>query len=262
MRSYICSECEAKSTRKWNLERHVKTVHGGAGSVMVAGSSARATTTGPAAAAATVTAGPSSSPRRYGHEISRLVEERLESVANETARAISLLEPNSFLHFCAYACEDCLTIDLRDFDSPILQHKCDSLWLLDFPELNKNKQDIFRFLIRRIPRHVARILKQACGGGRVKLKSVAIDAEHSERWALLNEVSIFREDPEIACYNPVKLGFIAENHWARRAIRNGETVLNDNELMDFINRTGRTFSAFNIEAQTYFMMFELEKTST
>jgi len=58
----------------------------------------------------------------------------------------------------------------------------------------------------------------------------------------------------------VKLGKIDKNHWAYRALddkENKRTVIDDNELMDFLNLAKATFAPFQAEIDSKAQHFNL-----
>jgi hypothetical protein len=251
--NYACSECGARSTRKWNAERHIMTTHGGAGTI-IEGSSSKATEAG------TIMPAQSLAPSRHRYRIGQLIEERLGELVKEKAAEIaSSIKSKPLLTYYAIVCEHCLSIDLLNANSSIYTHYCNNLWLLDFPSLTKNKSEILRFLEGRLPRHILQILKEASEDGKVKLVSLFQDVNAYQMSASDTRGP---RDPKSACYLPIDLGARNLDHWSTRAITNKETILDDEEILEFVGLTRRTFSSFTAELMRrkfYVMYLKLEK---
>ena len=252
---HVCSQCGAEITRKWNLQRHINTVHGGAGVpiTQAAAPFARANAAQTAA-----------QPLRHRYGLEKIVEDRLNAWMEEKASALSgMAKP--LLMYQGYVCDGCLSIDLIDIiGGQDWTHECNELWLLDHAELLKNKDAVSRVLNGRLSRVVAQVVKAGAGDGKIILKAYRADETLELQLRLqLRTLEEQRSSPTQIAYNeqwtslmrareawlsPIELGDVGFAHWAYRATSCEATTLNDQELFNFVSKTGgRTFSLFKVK---------------
>jgi hypothetical protein len=168
----------------------------------------------------------------------------------------------------AYICESCLTIDIRPIGSKSssYSHICNSLWLIDHPQLLQNKELVNQYLKNHFALFFAKALRER-SKSEIKLvafehkKSLTYDPEElslpppsGADWLTLlicdstnRELARIENTQDLDWIKPIDLGFPPENHWGKRAIKDGQTVLKDDELTDFLRiANNRTLAVFKM----------------
>jgi hypothetical protein len=169
----------------------------------------------------------------------------------------------------AHVCEICLTIDILRISLPNTYHRCNPLWLIDYPELVSHKGLIKEYIRTHMPIYFARAIKEKVqhAPALVATEIRELELKTPERDVILQGKPELKpyfdmidsyvagppKNPALDWTKPIELN-VQPKSWADRAIRNRKTSLHDHELIEFITITGRTGAIFRVGNRSYLMI--------
>jgi len=244
-----CSTCGAQFARRFNAERHIRSVHAGNGHVGTMNKPINRVRVGnnnflsadqTHSRGSTVGSLPSNHyyPDRNNHSngnISQIIDNRCRDIVREridaywNRRKANPLETWPF-GFAGYVCNTCLNIDIIEVYSNFSErkHVCTELTTLDYPQIHSNSRIVLDYLHSRLPIYMTEFVKRLWQFRRVTL--------------LARPLRIL---PDLL----VPIDGNPDEHWSIRCIGDKRMTVfdNDAELMEFFRLTqNRTFGFFSV----------------
>ena len=284
--------CGKRSARRWNLQRHINDVHG----VMADNIQKTVERSGIEEQVIrtklihTETSGASndlSTKNGFAHtpRLSEIFDKRVNAQIRSAASAL-LTANSTYRRYRGRVCKRCLSVFLQEVGSNPFKkreaaiHDCNDLWLIDYPKLEERKEDLLSNLQSRLPQLMTRILVEVSRKLEVRLLCMKWDRRFTEEFprppvtdqnpfinslllgSYLKELDLFRHSNATDAV-PLKINFVDDNHWAKRAIRNDSTELSEDEISEFIKIRNSTFGVFSVawSDNLYFFQIVLKKSS-
>lgn len=262
MKQYSCPQCNYSSTRRWNLERHIKKVHDQEALPSIQATKAsQSSTTG----------------------LGAIFEKRLHTAAKEIVNKIS---SRGFKMYAGHICERCLLPAFVEVAEPQYNlHSCNELWLLDYPEFGKHKDTLSRYAKDHLPELMANIIREAKGKEDVHMICVKTDLRFPQdsqtpsnrpphisgdferdmaiaaAFSLANQriketIKNHERSNEWRAYY-VELTRTTQPSWFKRAKSENDTILSDEELLEFLQIRNTTILMIREINQTYIVRLAL-----
>lgn len=265
---YLCPDCGAESSRKWNLQRHINVVHGQSKNKSQPTKIVRNTLGGPRTVEQRL-------PKKTETfvPLSEILNKRINMQLRLQATRIAP-DRNSRFHGCI--CRRCLCPYLKDEGKSVnrnASHDCDELWLIDYPGLESRRDAIFQNLEKRIPYLMAEII-EANEQIEASLTCFKVHADVSlelpkkpdptpdlfRNYILLEpynrELNLI-QNSDMSAFVPIQIERREKDYWGNRVITDSSTRLDENELVEFLSTRNRTYGLFKTSNDSSVYYFQL-----